>query len=105
MGSCVRRNDGIGYGIRSPVTDTDSNFKQLTIIPSLRGALATTQSSLSYCGEMDCFVACAPRNDVEVHVRDLAARMRPSRAKQSAPKFRGRRECRALDAPAASHAK
>src|SRR4030081_1030512 len=25
--------------------------------PSLRGALATKQSILSFCGEMDCFVA------------------------------------------------
>src|SRR5260370_13334501 len=31
--------------------------------PSLRGAEATKQSTLSLRGEMDCFVASAPRND------------------------------------------
>jgi hypothetical protein len=46
------------------------------------------------------------RNDVEAQLRDLAARFRASFAGYLGPlKFRGRRECRALDAPAASHAK
>src|SRR5258707_15544241 len=31
--------------------------------PSLRGAEATKQSTLSLRGKMDCFVASAPRND------------------------------------------
>jgi hypothetical protein len=42
----------------------------------------------------------------ESQLRDLAAHFRASFTLSVAPsKIRGRRECRALDAPAASHAK
>ena len=73
---------------------------------------------------VDCFVACAPRNDghdfrspchrpycftfqtarrVPTRLRDLAAGFARGLPRTSRLlKFRGRRECRALDAPAAS---
>ena len=63
--------------------------------------------------KVDCFVASAPvrkrfafvaGNDVETTIRIPAARMHPDFAEVSALFNRGRRECRALDAPAASHA-
>src|SRR5258705_7883690 len=38
-------------------------WKCEAVRPSLRGAEATKQSTLSLRGEMDCFVASAPRND------------------------------------------
>jgi hypothetical protein len=45
----------------------------------------------------------APRNDDNPQLRDLAACFRASFAANIAPsKNRGRRECRALDAPAAA---
>src|SRR5579863_9002600 len=34
---------------------------------------------------LDCFVACAPRNDVEICLRILAARLRASYAESVAP--------------------
>jgi hypothetical protein len=51
---------------------------------------------------LDCFVALAPRNDV-THLRLPAAQY--VRVIASMPSERGRRECRALAAPAASRAK
>jgi hypothetical protein len=46
------------------------------------------------------------RNDGNIQLRDLAARFRASYALRAAlEKFRGRRECRAHDAPAALCAK
>src|SRR5258706_7038166 len=52
---------------------------------------------------MDCFVALllAMTSNPSMTPRSRGA-MRPSCAKPSALKFRGRRECRALNAPAAS---
>jgi hypothetical protein len=51
---------------------------------------------------MDCFVAHAPRNDKHPRSRGVN---RPGPAHRLAPrKIRGRRECRVLFAPAASHA-
>jgi hypothetical protein len=51
---------------------------------------------------MDCFIAAAPRNDVETQVRDLAAPAREFCHQRPALLNRGRRECRAPDAPAAA---
>jgi hypothetical protein len=62
-------------------------------------------------GKLDCFVASAfarrrasadrsaPRNDAKAQLLVLAARKRPGYAKNLVPLKRGRRECRALDAP------
>jgi hypothetical protein len=55
--------------------------------------------SLSYGGQV------ASRNDVETRLCDLAAYPREFCQKVLPSKIRGRREYRALDAPAASHAK
>ena len=50
--------------------------------------------------KMDCFVASAPRNDAKTHLRDLAACIFCARYSFiSRPPNRGRRECRAPDAP------
>src|SRR6266403_4677309 len=53
---------------------------------------------------MDCFVACAPRNDVapisKTRLRVLAARYARGLQEPSAQRIRGRRECRAPNAPA-----
>jgi hypothetical protein len=49
---------------------------------------------------MDCFVASAPRNDVEAHLRDLAARIFLREVFITCrPSNKGRGECRAPDAP------
>jgi hypothetical protein len=45
---------------------------------------------------------CAPRNDVQPHLRVLATRCAPRFAINLRPENRGRGECRAPDAPAAS---
>src|SRR5258707_4406234 len=82
---------------------------------SLRGALATKQSILPRKERVDCFVASAPRNDGRTasHFKQppiykhsfaisprLCARGLPGTSRLL--KIRGRRECRALDAPVAS---
>ena len=57
---------------------------------------------------MDCFIAFAPPNDGAdiTHTSAFSPRDALEFANDEAHlKFRGRRECRALDAPAASHAK
>jgi hypothetical protein len=59
--------------------------------------------------KVNCFVAFAPRNDVvrifKTRLRDLAARgARGLASIVRASDIRGRRECRARDAPAASRA-
>jgi hypothetical protein len=56
-------------------------------------------------GEMDCFVASAPRNDDWAYHRILAAYFLREVSIYSRPLNKGRGECRALDAPAASRAK
>src|ERR1700733_4937014 len=52
--------------------------------------------------ELDCFVARAPRNDARKQSRETNA---PESLQTIPPKVRGRRECRALGAPAALRAK
>jgi hypothetical protein len=55
---------------------------------------------------VDCFVAFAPRNDVATHPRIPATQIAPELCGYIVPpENRGRRECRALDAPAALRAK
>ncbi len=49
---------------------------------------------------MDCFVAYAPRNDAGTRLPDLAACFARGLLSSSRPRSRGRRECRAPDAPA-----
>ena len=53
--------------------------------------------------KLDCFVAFAPRNDVNIHFRDPAARY--ARVLHVSSAQEGRGECRAPNAPAASRAK
>jgi hypothetical protein len=68
--------------------------------PSLR-AKRSNPSCSSARRKMDCFVARAPRNDGETHfdgethLRILAARFARGLQEISAPKIRGRGECRA----------
>ena len=69
--------------------------------PSLRGALATKQSSAAR-GALDCFVASAPRNDGEAYFRILATAFVRGLPFRSPPKPRGRREDRVRAAPAVS---
>ena len=52
--------------------------------------------------KLDCFVAGAPRNDVEIQFRIPAARCVRVLLKRLPHETRGRRECRARNAPAAS---
>ncbi|HEY1637300.1 MAG TPA: hypothetical protein VGF62_02150 [Rhizomicrobium sp.] len=71
-----------------------------------RPMTGSAKQSIRPCKErMDCFVAYAPRNDVEIQLRDLAACPREVCSYLRPSEFRGRRECRARAAPAASHAK
>src|SRR5271156_4205904 len=64
------------------------------------------QSILQHEERMDCFVANAPRNDGWIQLRDLAACFARGLPENSSTlPSRGRRESRALDAPAASRAK
>jgi hypothetical protein len=54
--------------------------------------------------KLDCFVANAPRNDGQTTA--ISRRDAPEVCQKFPyPPIRGRRECRALDAPTASHAK
>src|SRR5580693_6605128 len=60
---------------------------------------ATKQSILSLRGEMDCFASLAMTAHITPRSRRACARVL---LETSRPKDRGRRECRALGAPAAS---
>jgi hypothetical protein len=89
MSSLRKQADGCGLNL--DVVIARSEATKQSILPSERGGL------LRFA-----------RNDVEfqTRLRDPAARFRASFAGYLGPlKFRGRRECRAHDAPAASHAK
>jgi hypothetical protein len=58
------------------------------------------QLSLCAALKLDCFVASAPRKDVGTYLRDLAARfLLEVCSLVRLPLERGRRECRAPDAP------
>jgi hypothetical protein len=85
-----------------------SNFKQ----PNRHCERKRSNPQGNREARVDCFVACAPLrkrlafvagNDAKICVRDLATRFRASYAGSVPPyELRGRRECRALDAPAAA---
>src|SRR6266404_611446 len=70
-----------------------------------RAKAEATKQSIEPQRKLDCFVARAPRNDDDTCLRDLATRSARAVHESLALRNRGRRECRALDAPAASHAK
>jgi hypothetical protein len=111
MGPCFRGDD----------TDcdafADSIFKQPqqtefgTVIASQRvdakrrPMTGSAKQSMGQPGSVDCFVASAPRNDVETQPRILAAQCARVVHESFAPEIRGRRECRALGAPAVLCAK
>jgi hypothetical protein len=53
----------------------DANFQTATTVIA-----SEAKQSMPAAGKMDCFVAFAPRNDVETHLHIPAAQSRPSRA-------------------------
>jgi hypothetical protein len=65
---------------------------------------AQAKQSMGQQGSVHCFVASAPRNDVKMQLRILAAPRTRVLLITSRPQIRGRRECRAPVAPAASRA-
>ena len=102
-------------GMTGRVIASDSNFKQpgrkTFFGSSLRANgsrecapddSSAKQSIAQHKERMDCFVA-SPRNDGKLQVRDLAAGFARGLACSFRPlEYRGRRECRAPDAPAAA---
>jgi hypothetical protein len=82
------------FGLLKPIETACLNVVLRRVADSF-AARASLQASLSL----------QQRRRLQPSVRDLAAHERASFALMCHLKIRGRRECRALDAPAASHAK
>src|SRR5437762_6203884 len=70
--------------------------------PIIARSEATKQSTLSL---LSYGLLRFARNDGKIRVRDLATGVARAMPETCCPLIRGRRECRARDAPAASHAK
>jgi hypothetical protein len=91
---CERRDPYAAASRLNPVPDGSCSSAHLWLwVPAFAGT--TMEDS------MTSVPACS---DVETSARIPAAQIRPDCACSSRPSNRGRRECRARDAPAASHA-